>query len=59
MTQFELSERQRERLESIKEECTEGGSMPKPTDELMLKGLMDTWDAVKERHYSEEEHDRD
>lgn len=50
---LELSEKQRERFESIKEQCTNGGSLPKPSDEMMLKSLMDTWDAVSEGYYSD------
>lgn len=56
MTEFStiyLNERQHERFERIKEECTEGGHAPKPSDGAMLDSLMDTWDAVGDGHYSD------
>jgi hypothetical protein len=40
-----LSERQRARFDRIKAECA-NDHLPEPTDELMVKSLMDTWDAV-------------
>lgn len=51
---IEISKRQRERLDRIKAECT-NDYLPEPTDEQMVKSLMDTWDAVKDGYYSENE----
>lgn len=50
---IELTDRQRERLNEIKAECTgEGiGNLPEPTDQMMLSALLDTWDAVGDGHY--------
>lgn len=51
-----LTERQQNRFESIREECKEADpGLPAPTDEQLVKGLLDTWDAVGEGHYSEGE----
>lgn len=51
---IELTERQRKRLDQIKAECSDD-SLPEPTDEQILKSLMDTWDAVSDGYYSEPE----
>lgn len=51
MRGIELSKRHRERFEQVREECDESG-VPKPTDEQVMKGLLDTWDAVNDGHYS-------
>lgn len=53
--QIELTERQRERLDRIKSECTGEGlsQSPEPTDQMMLSSLLDTWDAVGEGLYSD------
>jgi hypothetical protein len=50
-TGIELSDRQRERFEQVREECDDP-SVPEPTDEQVMKGLLDTWDAVNDGHYS-------
>jgi len=51
---IELSDRQRDRLEQIKDECKEANpGCPRPTDEQIVKSLLDTWDAVNEGFYSE------
>lgn len=49
---IKLTGRQRERFDRIKAECT-NEHLPEPADELMLKSLMDTWDAVDEGLYSD------
>lgn len=49
---IELSERQHERFEQVREGCDEPG-VPEPTDQQVMKGLLDTWDAVNEGHYSD------
>jgi len=49
---IEITHDQRKRLDRIKEECTEGGQLPPPTDKLILDSLMDTWDAVDRGLYS-------
>lgn len=54
---IELSERQRERFDRVKGECTDGGKLPEPSDEMMLKSLMDTWDAVGDGLYTDLEAD--
>lgn len=53
---IELTDRQRKRLDEIKAECTGGslGSLPEPTDQMMLSSLLDTWDAVGDGLYSTE-----
>jgi hypothetical protein len=51
---IELSDRQRERFEELKEECTEGGRLPKPSDSGMIDSLLDTWEAVDDGLYSED-----
>jgi len=51
---IELTERQRHRIEEIKDECKEASpGCPRPTDEQIVKSLLDTWDAVNEGLYSE------
>lgn len=56
---IELTERQRRRLDEIKAECSgEGiGSLPEPSDQEMMKSLLDTWDAVGDGMYSDDEGD--
>jgi len=49
---IEMTERQRERLEEIKQECTDGGRLPKPADSEIIDSLMDTWDAVNQGLYT-------
>lgn len=51
--QIEISEKQRERFERIKAECTDDGHLPEPTDKQMMESLMDTWDAVDDGLYSD------
>lgn len=52
---IELTDRQRERLEVIKQECKDANpGLPKPTDEQIMGSLLDTWDAVDKGIYSEE-----
>jgi hypothetical protein len=58
MNDIEMPDNLRERFEAIKQEC-KSPYIPEPTDELMMKGLMDTWDAVNNGHYSECEHESD
>lgn len=54
---LELTDRQRERLDRIKYECKEADpGLPEPTDEQVLRSLLDTWDAVDEGLYSEDSH---
>lgn len=50
--QIELTERQRKRFNRIKRQCTDGGRLPEPSDQAIVDGLLDTWDAVKDGHYS-------
>lgn len=52
--EIEVTDRQRERIEQIKQECTEGGSVPEPTDGEVIDSLLDTWDAVNDGHYTAE-----
>lgn len=51
---IEITDRQRERLDEIKAECTgEGlGELPEPSDQMTLSSLLDTWDAVSEGVYT-------
>jgi hypothetical protein len=50
---IELTDRQRERIESIKDECKEADpGLPRLTDEQVVSSLLDTWDAVNEGLYS-------
>lgn len=50
---IEISPRQRERFDEIKAECSDDYT-PEPTDQELFKSLLDTWDAVDEGHYSED-----
>lgn len=51
---LELTDRQRERLDAIKDDLEEAEpECPRATDEQVLKSLLDTWDAVGEGLYSE------
>ena len=54
--QIEVSKRQRERIEKIKAECSDG-DLPEPTDQQIVKSLLDTWDAVDDGYYSDGERD--
>lgn len=54
---IELTGRQRERFEQIRAECMDDFT-PEPADEQFVKSLLDTWDAVGEGHYSDEETER-
>lgn len=50
---IELTERQRERLDKLKAECKAADpNLPEPTDQQMVKSLLDTWDAVNQGLYS-------
>lgn len=49
--QIEISERQRERFDRIRQEC-KNDHIPAPEDAEMMASLMDTWDAVNEGYYS-------
>jgi hypothetical protein len=52
---IELTDRQRERIEAIKDECKEANpGVPRPTDEQIVKSLLDTWDAVGDGLYSDD-----
>lgn len=51
---LELTARQRERLDLIKAECA-NDHLPEPTDEQMIDSLLDTWDAVGDGLYSNED----
>jgi len=52
---IELTERQRARIEEIKDELKEADpGLPRPSDEHVIKGLLDTWKAVGEGHYEQE-----
>jgi hypothetical protein len=52
---IELTDRQRDRIESIKDECKEANvGCPRPTDEQIMKSLLDTWDAVGDGLYSDD-----
>ncbi|WP_176548351.1 hypothetical protein [Natrinema sp. CBA1119] len=48
---LEISDRQRERFERVRDECT-NDELPVPTDDQIMKSLIDTWDAVSDGHYS-------
>lgn len=48
---LEITERQRERFEQVRGECTDD-ELPEPTDDQIMKSLIDTWDAVADGHYS-------
>lgn len=51
--QIELTDRQRERIDRIKDELEEAEpDCPRPTDEQVLKSLLDTWDAVDDGLYA-------
>ena len=51
---IELTDRQRERIEAIKDECKEADpGCPRPSDELIVSSLLDTWDAVDDGLYSD------
>ena len=54
--QIEISKRQRERIEGIKAECSDD-HLPEPTDQQIVKSLLDTWDAVDDGHYSDGDRD--
>jgi hypothetical protein len=52
---IELTDRQRERIEEIKDECKEADpGCPRPTDEQVMESLLDTWDAVGDGFYSDD-----
>jgi len=52
---IELTDRQRKRIERIKQECKDADpGVPRLTDEQVLESLLDTWDAVNEGLYSED-----
>ena len=53
---IELTDRQRERINDIKQECTEGGQIPEPTEEHIISSLLDTWDAVNQGLYAVTDH---
>jgi hypothetical protein len=51
---IELTDRQRERFESIRAECKEADpGLPAPTDQQLISHLLDTRDAVRDGYYSE------
>ena len=56
--QIELTERQRKRFDRIKRQCTDGGRLPEPTDQAVVEGLLDTWDAVDDGLYAVTEDER-
>lgn len=49
--QLDIPETQRQRFDRIKAECTDP-YCPPPTDEQILKSLLDTWDAASDGFYS-------
>jgi len=52
---IELTDRQRDRIEAIKDECKESDpGLPRITDEQVLSILLDTWDAAGEGLYSDD-----
>lgn len=53
---IELTGRNRARFDRIKQEC-KNDHVPAPSDEELLKSLLDTWDAVGDGHYSGETSD--
>lgn len=50
MTEIELTERQAERIEAVREQCTDEHTPP-PSDEVVMQALLDTWDAVDSGSY--------
>jgi ribosomal protein L37AE/L43A len=50
---IQVTERQRERLEAIKQEGTSDGRFPKPDDSQIIDSLLDTWEALNNGQYSE------
>ena len=48
-----LTDEQKERIEQIKQESTEGGQVPPLPTHAVIDSLLDTWDAVQEGHYEE------
>lgn len=56
---IELTKRQLERIDEIKKECTEGGSVPEPSTEMVVSSLLDTWDAVNDGLYSDDGNSED
>lgn len=46
---IEITERQRERIEQIKQESTEGGRLPEYDDQQAIKALLDTHDLSQQR----------
>jgi DNA-directed RNA polymerase subunit RPC12/RpoP len=49
---LEITNQQRERLEEIKQECTDDGRLPMPSDSEILDSLLDTWDVVDQGLYA-------
>ncbi|OLZ39093.1 hypothetical protein A6E15_19205 [Natrinema saccharevitans] len=49
---IEISDRQRERFESVREEWTDD-HLPAPSDDQVLKGLLDTKEAAAEGYYDD------
>jgi len=49
---IELTDRQRERIETIKDECSDELT-PDPEDREILSSLLDTWEAVNDGYYTE------
>lgn len=55
MDPIEITDDQRDRFERIKDECDGDGHLLPPDDRMMMKGLMDTWDAASEGFYTDME----
>lgn len=54
--QIELTERQRERFDQIKADCKEADPhCPEPSDSDVLDSLLDTWDAVGDGLYADDD----
>jgi rRNA maturation endonuclease Nob1 len=49
---LEITNRQRERLEEIKKECTPDGRFSKPSDSDIIDLLLDLWEGVDQELYT-------
>jgi rRNA maturation endonuclease Nob1 len=56
---IELSKRQRERLEEIKQDCTDDGRFPKLSDSDIIDLLLNLWEAVDQELYTGIEQEAD
>jgi len=51
---IQLTDKQRERIDAIKTQSTEGGKVPPLSDSAVIDSLLDTWDAVEDGYYTED-----